>query len=1664
MTPRRLPTSRRSVAATLAISLGVAGAVVVAAPAHAAPPFPIDDPFAGSKPGTTMPDGWARLGTDTKQAAIVDAGTAGKWLRLTDNQSNRSGAVFSTKPYQATQGLSIEFDMRMYNSSDNGYADGMSFFLQDASVPLDRLGPDGGALGYWSPEHACSAGMPGGVLGVGFDRFGNYTSGIRNAITLRGAAGSCYKAIESTGDKGTSFLETRATTPAKAPYRHVKLDVLPSEGGKARVQLSMSAKTAVTASPGALTKYLDTSIDIASLPSQLRLGFAGSTGTYSEYHEVRGITASQPLDIGVTASVVGKDTDVLPGDDVTVRMTATNHGSATIGGAPDARARLVAELGALHLEGVSWSCEESGGATCTTKSGTGDVLVDWTGPNGSSVTVTATGKLAADAPVGEITGRAATVTDFAANTFDPSSHQVTLDGSALDTDLANNTVPLAITAGLEEARMTDDATTTAQGAPVTVDVLENDTIDRTGIDRSSLVLTTTGLPGATLSDGGKQLVVPGEATYRITADADVTVTPVATFFGPAKAVTYQATSNGGQSATAALRVRVEGGPVSATDDVASTPQGTAVDIDVLANDEADTSGFDTASVRLDGATDDGRELVVDGEGTYRVRTDGTVRFTPDVRFIGTATAVGYSVRTQAGQSADAEIRVDVSAARVTAADDRATTAQGAPTTVDVLANDTADPSGFDRRSVAFTSSGTKSKTKKTTISKSGDSMTVPGQGTYTITEDGAIRFAPVDTFVGTAKAVRYQARTNAGQTVAADLRVDVTPGAVRAADDQQTTVQAEAVSVDVLANDTADPSGFDRGSLVLQEPDVSGAALSDGGKELVVPTQGRYVVDGDGGIRFTPVATFIGTTTPVTYDVATNAGQHVTATLTVVVDAGAVSGSDDRGETTQGKPVSVDVMDNDRADASGFDAGSVRIDGALPDGTLEVAGQGSYSVTDEGAIRFTPVDTFIGTTRAVSYTVDTKAGQHVSAKLTVAVSAASVSASDDDETTAQAESVTIDVLANDEADPSGFDASTIRLSSDVDGAVLEGGTVTVPGQGTWSTVDGRVRFVPVATFIGEADRVHYDVATKAGQHVGADVSVSVAAGSVDASADRTSTAQARSVSLDVLANDTADPSGFDAGSVRLVGAGADGAVEQDGVGRWTVSADGGLSFEPVVTFIGTTPAVTYEARTNAGQRVSSTATVVVDAAPVRAGDDTATTGQADAVRIDVLANDLADPSGFDPSTLRVHGAGGERGPSGTGRDVSVPGEGVWRVVDGGVEFVPDATLIGTTKGASYSVETHAGQRVRAAITVEVQAVPVAASPDETRTLQAEPVSLDVLGNDTADPSGFDAATLRLTADAIEGAKLSDDGRVLEVEHEGRWAASAAGLVFAPVATFIGTTTPVGYVAETRAGQRTGSTATVEVEPVHPVATADRFTTLQGEPVRFDVLANDQADPSGWDTATLGVVGHGAGATPSRSLTTDDGTFTVGDGTIEFRPSASFVGTSAPVDYTLTTKAGQVATSSVTVDVHAVGPRAADDAVTTAFETPVTFSPAENDRPGVDGGTAVVPSSVRLVQRDGVAVDRLGMDEGTFEVAEGGAVRFTPAGGFTGSVPAVQYRVLDGAGAPGTATIRVTVEREALAFTGAEVGAVAAGSIALLLSGLILLVMRGRRREHGDDSV
>jgi type IV pilus assembly protein PilY1 len=136
--------------------------------------------------GVTLKGG--NSGNITQTPDTVSTGGA---LRLTNNSGNESGAIISNVPFGLAQnGLQVTFTTETYagdggsNSfgGDSDGADGISFFLQDASAPSVTLGDFGGSLGYTCSNTNNSAnqgydGMVGAYIGLGIDEFGNFLDG-----------------------------------------------------------------------------------------------------------------------------------------------------------------------------------------------------------------------------------------------------------------------------------------------------------------------------------------------------------------------------------------------------------------------------------------------------------------------------------------------------------------------------------------------------------------------------------------------------------------------------------------------------------------------------------------------------------------------------------------------------------------------------------------------------------------------------------------------------------------------------------------------------------------------------------------------------------------------------------------------------------------------------------------------------------------------------------------------------------------------------------------------------------------------------------------------------------------------------------------------------------------------------------------------------------------------------------------------------------------------------------------------------------------------------------------------------------------------------------------------------------------------------------------------
>jgi hypothetical protein len=262
--------------------------------------FPINEPFTGTE--ATTPNfvlgGTASLGTG--------------YLRLTSNVNNQAGYAILKNTFSSQKGFSISFEFSIYGGTGVNKADGISVFLVDAAgtnPTIDpatnqfEIGAYGGSLGYGQKTLAAGAkaDIPGatkGYLGIGIDEYGNYAtpfegliggapSRVPQAVTLRGPADPTnplggYEFLTTSGSLPfTLDVATHRAQPGDPDYRKAYIYVLPVNGGY-NVTVRIQHGTTITTTTN--------NYAVSAPPENLRIGFAGSTGNFNNYHEIRYLT------------------------------------------------------------------------------------------------------------------------------------------------------------------------------------------------------------------------------------------------------------------------------------------------------------------------------------------------------------------------------------------------------------------------------------------------------------------------------------------------------------------------------------------------------------------------------------------------------------------------------------------------------------------------------------------------------------------------------------------------------------------------------------------------------------------------------------------------------------------------------------------------------------------------------------------------------------------------------------------------------------------------------------------------------------------------------------------------------------------------------------------------------------------------------------------------------------------------------------------------------------------------------------------------------------------------------------------------------------------------------------------------------------------------------
>lgn len=989
-------------------------------------------------------------------------------------------------------------------------------------------------------------------------------------------------------------------------------------------------------------------------------------------------------------------------------------------------------------------------------------------------------------------------------------------------------------------------------------------------------------------------------------------------------------------------------------------------------------------------------------GSTPASTEPTSDDSPSASASSTAAGSGQDGASEVG--AGSQARVAEAVDPPTAGDDSFDAAYLTPTTLDVLANDSAGGGELQADSVVLTGDG---------VDQDGRHLEVAGRGTFTVGVDGTLTFVSAPGWTGTLEPVSYRVSDTAGATATATVRVTVTRPAAPHADDDTVQLSAgRSATVDVLANDGAGGAAtLQADSLCLRSTETCSAGLTT--------ADGTWSVT-SGRIGFTPADGFTGSTV-ATYRVADELGQTAEASVTAVVHP-APQALDHTSSTPYLTPVTVPVLDDPQVSgAPDPDPTSVRLRGAGDElvTSLDVSGEGSYEVTSDGGIRFTPVRGFTGQATPVQFEYSDVVGGTASARLLVTVQVPDPPvAVDDAGATTSGTLTTVAVLANDEVHGGSLlQASTLCLQAGPDCV-----STTSDASGLWeTTVDGRIAFTPAASFIGTAQR-SYTVADELGRATSATLAVTVVAGP-HAVADSGHTPYRRPVTVDVLVNDTpgsgTDGAGtLDPASVKLV---ANGGTElSTAAGTYQVSAaTGAITFAPAEHFQGL--ALTdYEVTDSFGNTAVATLSVMVGAAPVAVAD-TATTKQATGIALSPLANDVPGDDGGSPASTVALVPASLVFTDGTGRTLSTA-QGTWTALaDGSVTFAPNRTFSGTAT-ARYRVGDAIGNTAEATISVEVTPVTPRATDDTGHAPAKHPVeNIAVLDNDSA---GDASAPLVPGTVALTGSGTSDDGSSRTTD-DGTWTLHTDHTVsFVPSASFHGETATGYHVADANG---TLAAARVIVQIGAPTTARDlqeatsQNITLAIDPAAAITLGDDGA---GTKATVVGLrLTAGIGAGQRLQIVDGQGVWQVGDDNlISFDPETAFTGPTTPVEFEVTDSFGNTATARITVTVSPITPRTADDTAATPANRPVTVPVLANDAPGTDihgnSGAALEYSRVSLVVSASITASSLVTDRGTWTISSTGIV-FAPRTGVVGP-SSVQYRVLDHNGTPGFGTLKVNV--------------------------------------------
>ncbi|MCB6405784.1 MULTISPECIES: CshA/CshB family fibrillar adhesin-related protein [Streptococcus] len=659
----------------------------------------------------------------------------------------------------------------------------------------------------------------------------------------------------------------------------------------------------------------------------------------------------------------------------------------------------------------------------------------------------------------------------------------------------------------------------------------------------------------TFDDGSKEKTIPGQGTYTIAPDGTVTFTPDKQFIGSPDPVTVKRVDKNGTPVTATYSPEFTKVTPTGTGATSTGPQG-------LPQTGTPTFQGGDPLVPIDETVeptfDDGsKEKSIPGQGTYTIASDGTVTFTPDKKFVGKPDPVTIKRVDKNGTPVTATYSPEFTKVTPTGTGATSTGPQGLPQTGTptfqggdplVPIDETVEPTFED---------GSKEKS-------------IPGQGTYTIAPDGTVTFTPDKQFVGKPDPVTVKRVDKNGTPVTATYSPEFTKVTPTGTGDKTEGLQGQVQEGKVTFTPGHDSVPFPADSTPLFD---NGTAVKE------VPNVGKFEVDADGKVTFTPDKQFKGETPELELTRMDANGTPVTVKYQAVVKEVTPTSTDATSNGIQGQPQKGTPTFTEGNPLVPIDE---TVEPTFEDGSKEktIPGQGTYTIAPDGTVTFTPEADFVGKGTGVTIVRKDKNGTPVTASYRPTVVDPSTG-HDTTSTGAKGQS----------------QVATPAFEGHIDSTVpptFEDGSTTmvVPGEGSYTIdKDGKITFTPEADFVGTAKGVVVKRLDIYGNVVTAQYTPTVIGQT-----------RVEDVTSEGLKGQTQTGKPIFEGDVDLTVAPTfeDGSTEKvvPGEGTYTISPDGVVTFIPEPNFVGTAKGVVVIRKDRNGQTISASYTPRVTEIPV----------------------------------------------------------------------------------------------------------------------------------------------------------------------------------------------------------------------------------------------------------------------------------------------------------------------------------------------------------------------------------------------------------------------------------------------------------------------------------